>query len=144
MSCRYFFSTVDISTLDISTVDICNSTASQSSQTFSTLRCNFARPVSENSESSGWDKMQFHCVTTNLQSGSLCDFAMFCSPLVTLRQSAASLGLSRDRADAAKFSSVWTVANSSELSGHTVVVYCQAKSWQHNTQCYFHLNVKRF
>ena len=95
MSCRYFFSTVDISTLDISTVDICNSTASQSSQTFSTLRCNFTRPVSENSESSGWDKMQFHYVTTNLQSGSLCDFAMFCSPLVTLRQSAASLGLPR-------------------------------------------------
>ena len=41
------------------------------------------------------ETMQFHNVTTNLQSGSLCDFAMFCSPLVTLRQSEASLGLPR-------------------------------------------------
>ena len=80
--------------------------------------------------------MQFHYVTTNLQSGSLCDFAMFCSPLVTLGDSlqrAWACPGTEDRTDAAKFSSVWTVANSSELSGHTVVVYCQAKSYNRTT-----------
>ena len=137
MSCRYFFSTVDIAT-----VDICNSTASQSCQTFSTLRCNFTRPVSENSESSGWDNQ---CKVTLSQL--ICNLNHFvtlpCFVLHLWHCDSLQRAWAWPGTDAAKFSSAWTVANSGELSGHTVVciVKLRAITGQHTHWATLNLNV---
>ena len=136
MSCRYFFSTVDISTVDIATVDICNSTASQSCQTFSTLRCNFTRPVSENSESSGWDNQ---CKVTLSQLICTLDhfvtlpcFVLHLWHCDSLQRAWAWPGLTQP--NLAQFELLPTVV-SSVGNGQWAYscVYCQAKSYNRTT-----------
>ena len=106
------------------------------------MRCNFTRPVSENSESSGWDKQ---CKVT--MSQLICTLDHFvtlpCFVLHLWHCDSLQRAWAWPGTDAAKFSSVWTVANSSELSGHTVVciVKLRAITGQHTHWATFNLNV---